>query len=235
MNEVTPYYNKEIQCLACRHSYSTTKIRSRFVKVEGHESDFCPLYGSDEISPLLYNVSVCPRCGFSFTDEFSKYIVPVLKNDLEMKISRHWQPQDYGGIRTMEEAIKTYKLAAYCALIKKEKKITVAGLYLRTAWLYRKLNQGDQERRFINLATHEYIESYLSDDFKGTSMSETKLLYLIAELLRRQDKVDEAVKYLSKVIEKQHLSTEPKIVEMAKERWYEMRESFKDQKKNNPA
>jgi uncharacterized protein len=135
----------------------------------------------------------------------------------------------------VEDAIKTYKLAAYCALIKKEKKITVAGLYLRTAWLYRKLNQAEQERRFINLATHEYIESYLNDDFKVTAMSETKLLYLIAELLRRQDKVDEAVKYLSKVIEKQHLSTEPKIVEMSKERWHEMRESYKDQKRNNPA
>ncbi|WP_244888201.1 DUF2225 domain-containing protein [[Bacillus] enclensis] len=60
MTELTPYYDKKIQCLACRHSYSTTKIRSRFVKVKGHESDFCPVYGSDEINPLLYNVSVCP-------------------------------------------------------------------------------------------------------------------------------------------------------------------------------
>jgi uncharacterized protein len=235
MTEVTPFYEKKVQCLACKHSYSTTKIRSRFVKVKGHDSDFCPVYGSDELNPLLYNVSVCPQCGFSYTDEFTKYIVPVLKTDLEKKISRHWQPQDYGDIRSIDEAIKTYKLAAYCALIKKEKKITIAGLYLRTAWLYRKTNEEEQERRFINLATHEYIESYLNDDFKGTAMSETKLLYLIAELLRRQDKYEEAVKYLSKVIEKQHLSTEPKIVEMAKEQWYEMRESFKEQKRNHLA
>jgi uncharacterized protein len=93
MTEVTPYYDKKIQCLACRHSYSTTKIRSRFVKVKGHESDFCPLYSSNEINPLLYNVTVCPRCGFSFTDEFSKYIVPVLKKTSRRKSAGTGSPR----------------------------------------------------------------------------------------------------------------------------------------------
>ncbi|WP_064092857.1 DUF2225 domain-containing protein [Rossellomorea aquimaris] len=230
MTKVSAFYDRKVQCIACKHSYTTTRIRSRFVKVTGYDSDFCPLYDSDEVNPLLYNVNVCPHCGFSFTDEFTKYIVPVLKSDLEAKISQHWHPQDYGSNRNVEDAIKTYKLAAYCALIKKEKKVTIAGLYLRTAWLYRKIKNHEQERRFINLATHEYIDSYINDDFTGSSMSETKLLYLIAELLRRQEKYDEAVKYFSRVIEKQHLSTEPKIVEMAKDRWFEMREIYKQAK-----
>ncbi len=230
MTEVTPFYDRKIQCLACKHSFTTIRIRSRFVKVARYDSDFCPIYKSSEINPLLYNVNVCPRCGFSFTDEFTQYIVPVVKTELERKISEHWQPQDYGSQRTREEAIKTYKLAAYCALIKKEKKITIAGLYLRTSWLYRDTQNKEQERRFINLAAHEYIESYLNHDFTGTSMSETKLLYLVGELLRRQEKYEEAARYFSRVIEKQQLSTEPKIVEMARERWQEMREQYKQVK-----
>jgi uncharacterized protein len=230
MTVVTPFYDKKTQCLSCKHSYTTTRIRSRFVKLTGYDSDFCPLYQSDEVNPLLYNVSVCPQCGFSYTDDFTVYIPPVLKAELEKKISLHWQPQDYGKLRSYEDAINTYKLAAYCALIKKEKKVTIAGLYLRTAWLYRKTNDKEQERRFINLAAHEYIDAYLSDGVPGASMSETKLLYIIAELLRRQDKIEEAIVYLSKVISKQHLSTEPKIIEMARDRWYEIRKIYKESK-----
>ncbi|PFA70502.1 hypothetical protein CN378_01120 [Bacillus sp. AFS015802] len=230
MMVVTPFYDKKTQCLSCKHSYSTTRIRSRFVKLAGHDSDFCPLYESSEINPLLYNVSVCPMCGFSYTDDFTAYIPSVLKSELEKKISLHWQPQDYGKQRSYSDAINTYKLAAYCALIKKEKKVTIAGLYLRTAWLYRKTGEQEQERRFINLATHEYIDAYLTDGVPASLMSETKLLYIIAELLRRQDKIDESVAYLSKVIGKQHLSTEPKIIEMARERWYEIREVYRETK-----
>ncbi|MBN8193566.1 DUF2225 domain-containing protein [Bacillus sp. NTK074B] len=230
MTVVTPFYDKKTQCLSCKHSYSTIRIRSRFVKLSGYDTDFCPLYESDEVNPLLYNVSVCPVCGFSYTDDFTSYILPVLKAELEEKISLHWKPQDYGKIRSYEDAINTYKLAAYCALIKKEKKMTIAGLYLRTAWLYRKIGERDQERRFINLATHEYIDSYLTDNVSGSLMSETKLLYIIAELLRRQDKIDESVAYLSRVISKQHLSTEPNIIEMARDRWYEIREGYKETK-----
>ncbi|MGM0865623.1 MAG: DUF2225 domain-containing protein [Bacillota bacterium] len=225
-----PFYDKKTQCLSCKHSYSTTRIRSRFVKVVGYDSDFCPLYDSNEVNPLLYNVSVCPKCGFSYTDDFTAYIPPVLKADLEKKISLHWQPQDYGKLRSYDDGINTYKLAAYCGLIKKEKKVTIAGLYLRTAWLYRKTQEKEQERRFINLATHEYIDAYLTDGVSGSLMSETKLLYIIAELLRRQDKIEESVAYLSKVISKQHLSTEPKIVEMARESWYEIRDRYKEAK-----
>ncbi|KPL59006.1 DUF2225 domain-containing protein [Rossellomorea vietnamensis] len=230
MTVVTPFYDKKNQCLSCKHSYSTTRIRSRFVKLAGYDSDFCPLYQSDEVNPLLYNVSVCPQCGFSYTDDFTAYIPPVLKSELEKKISLHWQPQDYGKIRSYEDAVNTYKLAAYCALIKKEKKVTTAGLYLRTAWLYRKIDDKEQERRFINLAAHEYIDAYVTDGASGSMMSETKLLYIIAELLRRQDKIEEAAAYLSKVISKQHLSNEPKIIEMARERWYEIREMHKEMK-----
>jgi uncharacterized protein len=230
MTVVTPFYDKKTQCLSCKHSFSTTKIRSRFVKLSGYDSDFCPVYQADEINPLLYNVSVCPKCGFSYTDDFTAYIPPVLKSELKEKISLHWQPQDYGKLRSYEDAINTYKLAAYCALIKKEKKLTIAGLYLRTAWLYRKTDDQEQERRFINLATHEYIDAYMTEGTSGSLMSETKLLYIIAELLRRQNKIEESVIYLSKVIGKQRLSTEPKIIDMARERWYEIREEYKESK-----
>ncbi len=230
MTEVTPFFQRNITCFHCGNDFKTTKIRSRFVKIKEHDTDFCPVYQSDEINPILYNVNVCVHCGFSFTDDFNRYIVPVLKDELDNKVTKHWKQQDYGNERSYEEAINTYKLAAYCAQIKKEKKLTIAGLYLRTAWLYRIKNHTDQEHRFMNMAVNGYIEAYLNDDFTGTSMSEVKLLYLIAEIHRRLGNFDQAVSYFSKVIEKQSTSVEPKIIEMAREQWYEMREEYKSMK-----
>jgi uncharacterized protein len=228
MTEVTPFYEKQVQCLLCKNSFSTTKIRSRFVKVNRHDGDFCPIYASSDINPLLYNINVCPSCGFSSTEDFNRYIVPTIQEELEEKISLHWTKQDYGKIRNYEKAINTYKLGAYCALIKREKKITIAGLYLRTAWLYRHIEKEKQEQRFLRLAVHEYIESYSTGDFQGTSMTEVKLTYLIAELLRRLEQYEDAARYLSKVLEKQKSSTEPKIIEMARNRWQEMRGAYKE-------
>lgn len=99
----------------------------------------------------------------------------------------------------------------------------MAGLYIRLAWLCRSIKNDNQEQRFLKLALKEYSESYMSDDFKGSSISETRIFYLIGELSRRTYQSEQAVKYFSKVIELQSRSTEPKLIEMARERWYEMR------------
>jgi uncharacterized protein len=227
MTEITPFYQKKMECLYCKTTFQSTKIRSRFIKLSHHETDFRPVYKDERINPLLYNVNVCPECGFSFTDDFTKYIVPAVKVEIQEKLTNNWSKQDYGGNRSTTEAINTYKLAILSGTLKKEKNITVAGLYLRTAWLYRSIKNDEQEKRFTTLALNEYIKTYMNDDFNGTGMSETKLLYLIAELQLRLQHFREAASYFSKVLAKQKSSLEPRIIEMARDRWHEMRDDYK--------
>ena len=228
MPELTPFYQKSIECIYCKNTFQSTKIRARFIKLSHHETDFRPVYTDESINPLLYNVNVCPECGFSFTEDFTRYIVPVIQNEIQEKLTNNWSRQDFGGNRSVEEALKTYKLAILAGTLKREKSITLAGLYLRTAWLYRSLPDKNQESRFINLAVNEYITSYMNEDFSGMQMSETKLLYIIAELFVRLDKYREAATYFSKVLSKQKGSIEPKIIEMARDRWHEIREDYKN-------
>ena len=230
MAELKPLYDKTYECLLCKAKFTSKKIRSRFVKVIEFESDFRPVYESEQANPILYYAKVCPKCGFSFTDDFTPYFAPGREELIKEKVCRHWVPQDYGGERDMESAVKTLKLAAYCGTLKKEKHITTAGVYIRLAWLYRMAEDEEQERRFLNLALHEYMESYLTDDFRNTQVTEIRMLYLIGELSRRTGKIEQAVRYFSKVIEKQENSFEPGIVEMARERWYEIREMQKNER-----
>lgn len=221
--EISPYYDKKHTCLNCQQSFLSTKVRSRSIRIAQHDSDFKPNYAQPEINPLFYNVAVCPHCGFSFTEEFSPYFSPGTKEAIQQQITNRWNGRSLGHIRSIEEAIETYKLAFLCANVKKENALTKAGLTLRIAWLHREQAEADEEQRFLKVARDFYIQAFSEGDYVGTQMSETRVVYLIAELSWRIGDREEAIRNFSRVIEKQRTSTEPHLVNTAKERWQEIR------------
>jgi uncharacterized protein len=218
-------YEIEIKCPVCEHTYKTAKLRSKYIIIEKHDSDFCSYYKDEKHNPLFYYVNVCPFCGYSHSDEFSPTFKPYTLNNIQQKICNQWEKQNYCLERTYQEAINTYKLGIFSAILKQEKHINLAGLYLRLAWLYRTYEKNEQEERFIALALEEYISSYMKEDYTGTDMSEFRVLYLIGELSRRMNNENQAVLYFSKIIEQQKKAMEKYIVEMAKDRWYEIRDN----------
>jgi len=111
----------------------TLKVRSKFIKVSSYDTDFCPIYDTESIMGILYNVFVCPYCGYAYTNDFSKYFPLSTKEQIQEKICSKWAPHNFGEERSIRDAIKTYKLALYSATLKKEKHILIAGLYIRVA------------------------------------------------------------------------------------------------------
>lgn len=223
--EITPFYEKSIDCMHCKKSFPTLKVRSKFIKIVHTETDFQPIYADENVNALYYNVFVCPHCGFSFTEDFSKYFSPGVKEQLNAQISDHWTPHSFQNERTVFDAIQAYKLAFLCATIKKEKYIITSGLALRLAWLYRSLHKPDQEMRFLSVARDHYLESFSTDDYATTQMSSMRVMYLIAELSLRLKDYENATRYFSRVIENQRTGGEAQLVEMAKEQWQLLRTS----------
>ncbi|KGR83559.1 MULTISPECIES: DUF2225 domain-containing protein [Lysinibacillus] len=221
--EISPYYEKKIQCLNCKKEFPTLKVRSKFIKVDHTETDFQPIY-ADEVNALYYNVFVCEHCGFSFTEDFTKYFAPGIQDHIRTQITEKWVHHDFKGERTVFQAIQAYKLAFLCGTIKKEKNVAIAGLTLRLAWLYRSLNNSGQEERFMKLARDYYMESYSTEDYSSTQMSAVRIMYMIAELSRRIGDIENATRFFSRVIEKQSVGGEAKIIDMAKEQWAIIRE-----------
>lgn len=221
--ELSPYYEKQIDCIHCKKKFKTTKIRTKMLKISSSESDFRPVYEND-VNGYFYNVYVCEYCGFAFTDDFSKYFMPGTSDAIEKQITARWVHHDFSGERTAEQALQTYQLALVSGQIKKEKHVTLAGLALRCAWTYRMLGQTAGEMRFIRLARDQYAESFSTGDYSGSNMTEVRVAYLAAELSRRLGERDIAIRYFSTVIEQQRTSSETKIIEMAKEAWGEMRD-----------
>lgn len=221
---LTPYYDKQITCIHCKKEFPSAKVRSKFVRVKDTASDFQPIYVNSEVNPIYYNVFVCEHCGFSFTEDFTKYFAPGVQDTITATITKNWVHRSFAGERTVFQAMEAYKLALVCGTIKKEKNVALAGLTLRLAWLYRSLKNNGQEQRFMTLSRDYYMASYSTGDYSGTQMSEIRILYMIGELSRRIGDLEEATRSFSRVIEKQSSSIEPKLIDMAKEQWQLVRE-----------
>lgn len=222
--EVPPFYEKKIECINCKKTFPSLKVRSKFIKVSKTDTDFRPIYSDDDVNALYYNVFVCEHCGFSFTEDFSKYFAPGIKEEIEEQISSKWVPRNFNGERTIFQALEAYKLALLSGNIKKEKFVSLAGLALRIAWLYRTLKNSGQEQRFMTLARDLYMESYSTEDYANTQMSGTRVMYMIAELSRRINDIDNATRFFSRVIENQNIAGEAKLIDMAKEQWQLVKE-----------
>ena len=71
----------------------------------------------------------------------------------------------------------------------------------------------------MTIARDFYMESYSNEDYASTQMSGTRVMYMIAELSRRIDDVENATRFFSRVIENQNIGGEAKLIDMAKEQW----------------
>ena len=108
--EISPFYDKKVACINCKENFTTTRIRSRFVRVSSHESDFKPVYSDPEVNPIFYNVAVCPHCGFSFTDDFSPYFAPGTKEEIAKRITSQWNRRSFGAERISMKRLKLINL-----------------------------------------------------------------------------------------------------------------------------
>ncbi|MET3290677.1 UNVERIFIED_CONTAM: uncharacterized protein (DUF2225 family) [Brevibacillus sp. OAP136] len=225
-------FDRKWTCHACETTFVSQRVRSNQLQLLKRDSDFCTHYKEQRLNPILYTVTVCPSCGYSFTDQFSNYLPPHVKKRIQDNITSKWTPKEFGGIRGYEEAIASYKLAIYTAILKEEAYCVKAGLYLRLAWLYRFVDKPEEEQRFLQLSVGEYEKSFTHSDFvnKDKDMSETRMLYLIGELMRRIGQYDKAILYFSKTVEMKNRTIESGIINMARDQWSIAREEYKAKK-----
>lgn len=221
--EVPPLYEKKQECLNCKKTFNTLKVRTKSIKIDHTESDFQPIYAEGSVYAYYYNVYVCEHCGFAFTEDFTKYFAPGVHETIDEQITKRWLTHSFGSERTIFQAIQAYKLALLSGSLKKEKFITLAGLALRLAWLYRSLKNDGQEQRFLKMARDYYMDSFSTEDYNGTQMSMLRVLYMVAEISRRVGDLENATRYFSKVIENQNVGGDAKVVEMAKDQWTQIR------------
>lgn len=218
---IPPFYDKTMTCDICAHSFTTKKMRSRFIRVERVENDFYKTYKEPLLNPLLYEGAVCPECGYSFTDSFLPVKKDEVKEAFQKKVSSSWKKRDFGGERDYDTALTVMKLALLSSKITSQPYGLMGSICLRIAWLYRYQENSSEEARFLEQAAAQYEKSFLDGDFKDIAMSELALLFILGECYRRAGNKEKARKYFSKVIEHKDKHLEPNLVERTREQWYE--------------
>ena len=216
-----PLYTIKIQCVCCERTFETSRVRQSFKKAIRTDSDFCAYYKEGH-NPDYYVVRVCPDCGFASTENSLAVLNEVQRKLYREKLGSSWTARDYGGKRTWEQALQSYKLALLCAQIVRDKERIIAGLLQHIAWLYRYKDESEQELRFLRYALDSYVRVY---EVEGGSVNNARLMYLIGELNRRLDEPYEAVKWFSRVIHDKRI-VDAAMIRASREQWQLLREDM---------
>lgn len=172
---------KRMLCPLCQKSFNTTKVKTTKLRIIDRDTDFCTYY--EDINPYFYEINVCPECGFAFSDTHTGDIIDEKRERFKQIISSKWTGRDFGGIRNIDQAIETYKMAITSSEITGEKSSKLAGLCLRLSWLFRIKEDREEELRFMRWSTELYGKAYQWEDFDGKdSMELGTVLYLLGEL-----------------------------------------------------
>ncbi len=223
-------------CPVCRIKFTVTRVRSSACYVTERETDFHVKY--QDINPLLYSIWVCPNCQYSnidkdFEQDFKPHELERLAKGLP--VLRSEEPE-LGGQRTPETALRALGLAIRTAMVRHAPAVVLAGLYLRTAWIYRELGNTEEEMKYLEQAKISYQTSYEKDwDRYSTKMSDSTIMYLIGELNRRLGNIEEAVKWFSRTAMNKDIKKEPEINRLVRDQWEIAREGYKKQQAGMPA
>lgn len=224
-----PLYQSKIECICCENTFMTSRVRPSFKRASKTDTDFCGYYKS-EVNPDFYVVRVCPNCGFASTENGMGRLNDQQKKQYQDKIGLRWQKQEYGGERSANMAMASYKLALLSAQAIGEKDRVIAGILHHIAWLYRyEANQND-EKRFLRFALQAYIRVY---EAEGVSLNNAKLMYLIGELNRRIGELNEAIRWFSRVVNDKKI-VDASMIRSCREQWQLIREEMEAGRKNAP-
>ncbi len=223
MEVLDELYDKKVKCPVCSVEFNSKRVKMSKLRAEKRHSDLFIHYKGE--NPVKYGVYVCPVCGYTALSEKYDKVKDDALDILRDKITSKWKEREYGGYRSVDEAITCYKLALYCGQVLSYKKLYLGGVCLRIAWLYRMKNERENENKFLQFTYDLYNEAYSSESMVDANMDEVTLAYLIGEISRRVGNRKEAVSWFSQAISHPLIDTKPNIKKLAREQWGLVREN----------
>lgn len=210
------YYTKDIKCPICLLEFSTTKVRMSAVKVERKDEDFCVYY--KDHNPIYYDIFICPSCGYASSENSFNKLEDREKEILIKAFFNREIGRNFCGIRSHTDALDSYKIALYTASLIGARKSNMAGLALKTAWLYR-YTEDEKEKDFLKMALDFYLEAYDKESFPVNNMDEHTVIYLIGELSRRLELYEESINWFNRLVSHPDGGSNIRIQKMAREQW----------------
>ncbi|MFJ7736936.1 DUF2225 domain-containing protein [Lysinibacillus sp. NPDC097287] len=204
------YYESNVDCKFCKKHFTTYKVRPNRYKIIEEHTDFMPVY--EGLNPLLYEVAVCPHCGYAYHKSMTRTYGPFMLLINELYIKELQKPVNICQERTIDDAIVSYKLAYLVSKSSMEEPLLMANLALKIAWLYRLKNDPEAEMRYLQSAREFYSKSFATNQ-----EGEERIQFLNAELSLRLGDIKDAKKGFSRLISDRSVSN--KYRKLARNRW----------------
>lgn len=204
---------RKILCPICNTNFETPAVKVNIPRISSKDSDFFIRYSVE--NPYFYDVWICPTCGYSaLKTDFSK--IKNFQKELIIKnITPKWVSRTYPIPYNENIAIEKYKLALLSAVIIESKSSTKATICLKIAWMYRLLNDIQNEKIFLLKALNLFEDTYTKESLPVYGLDRFSIMFLIGELNRRLDNNDIALRWFSEVITS--IGANQKIKEMARD------------------
>ncbi|WP_102693601.1 DUF2225 domain-containing protein [Rummeliibacillus pycnus] len=204
------YYESKIECQCCKKKFTTYKVRPNRYKVIDQDTDFMPIY--EGLNPMLYEVEVCPYCGYAYHKSMVRTYGPFMEFVREIYIKPLQKPMQICQERTLDDAIASFKLAYLVAKASMEEPLVMANVAIKIAWLYRLKGEEKAEIHYLRSARDFYSQSFASN-----KDGEERIQFLYAELSLRIGEIEEAKKGFSHLISGRAVSD--KYQRLARNRW----------------
>ncbi|MCK4260711.1 MAG: DUF2225 domain-containing protein [Halanaerobiales bacterium] len=211
------FYKKKVTCPICLTPFHATVVKSNKCVSSGKDSDFRYIYPN--ITPYLYDIWVCPQCFYASPKGVFNEIKPNEVNKIAQILATHQINMNPLGERKLETALISNKLALLTLSYRKVPASTIAGVCLKTAWIYRMLKNTKNERIYLEKALSYYEEVYSTEHFPIGGLTHLRAAYLIAEINRRLDNYEESIRRFDQVVRSPLAKSEPLIVRMARDQW----------------
>ena len=191
-------YDKTVHCPICGQQSTNKAVKSSAIRVSSRDTDSMIYYSG--INPSFYEVVYCTFCGYAALPAYFEKVKPFHVSKILEQVTKVWVKPSYPDHFDAEFAIKQLKLALHISLLKDAKDSEKGLLCLKLSWLYRLIEDQDNERRFQEQTLLCFENAYMNEKFPVAGMDEFSFQYLIGELYRRTGNSDKALLYYSKVL-----------------------------------
>lgn len=214
LSEEDLLFDKSYTCPVCDTEFKSKMVRTGKAKLVSADSDLRPKYQG--IDPLKYDAILCPKCGYASLNRYFNFVMSSQSKMIKEQISKSfkYKPEDEK-IYSYDEAITRHKMALLNTVVKKGKTSERAYTCLKLAWLYRGKREElvakdgskeeaaelqKEELQFLENAHEGFATAFSQEAFPMCGMDQYTVMYLVAELARRIGKIDEAKRWVSRVL-----------------------------------
>lgn len=206
-------YDKTVTCPICSNEFTVKCAKINSPRIKSKDSDFFIHYSV--INPYFYDIWICNQCGYAAPKKEFPKIKSSEKNSLIKNLAPKWKPRTFPLIQNEETALERYKLALLTATFTYKDQGYIAFLLLKIAWMYRLLQDTENEISFLQQSLKCFEKAFINEPFPICGLQRDSLTYLIGELYRRIGDDTNALSWFSKVITT--IGASQKVKELARD------------------